>query len=482
MAGLNALAARMSKEYLATAKLDLPADIRTLTGFRPRPLQQAILDRSKRFNSIVVHRRFGKTVLAVNKIIERAINCPFPQGRYAYGGPTYDQVEDIVWTYLKDFTANIPGVKVEESKLAVTVPTRRGDRARIRLYGLDSPKQRVRGMYLDGIVLDEWAQIPPHVWTQQIRPMLSDRERMGYDDEMNPNQWADFIFTPFGQNHAYQMHRRATAWAAGQSVVLGANAAEGKEGETVSRTDWNAELWPASRTGVLSERELELAKQDADDDNEYQQEFECSFDAAIKGAILAARLSELKAAGRIRHVPYNPLLPVHTGWDLGVDDATAIWFAQIVGQERRIIDYYEASGAGLDHYADVLEKRGYRYGKHYLPHDVEVTELGSGKSRASILRAMGVRVTTVARHKVDDRIAAMRAFLPGCYIDNVKAAEGLERLASYRRDYDPRQRVYRQQPKHDWASHGADAFGTLVMGLRRAPPGADDLQAASAVM
>ena len=478
-----ARAQKIAAEFQANRPVKLPEDIRKLTGFKPRPLQQHMFDTMRRFNSWVVHRRFGKSVLAVNTLIERAIECPFQEGRYAYAGPTYDQTEDIVWTYLDEFTKEIPGRKVEKANLAVWLPTRRGGRSRIRLYGVDNPKQRIRGMYLDGVVLDEWAQIPPHVWTQQIRPMLSDDVRQGYDDHMNPNQWAIFIFTPFGRNHAYRMHKRADLWFRG----LGA-AQENDNGETTSdkmvfRTDWSAHLYPASKTGVLSAQELADIRADMDSDEAYEQEMECSFDAAVKGSIFGQQIAEAKAAGRITHVAYNPMLPVHTGWDLGHDDATAIWFCQLVGMEIRIIDYYEASGAGLDHYADVLEKRGYRYGRHYLPHDVEVVELGTNKSRKSVLRSYGVRSVTVPRHNPEDGIAAVRAILPRCWFDEPRTGEGLDRLALYRRDWDDRQQTFRQKPKHDWTSHGADAFRTLVMGLKREPPGAhDDLHSPRAVL
>lgn len=468
------LARKIADEHQSKVPQRLPADIRELTGFRPRALQQKMSETMRRFNSWVVHRRFGKSVLAVNTLIERAIECPFPEGRYAYAGPTYDQTEDIVWTYLDEFTKDIPGRKVEKANLAVWLPTRRGGRSRIRLYGVDNPKQRIRGMYLDGVVLDEWAQIPPHVWTQQIRPMLSDDVRQGYDDQMNQNQWAIFIFTPFGRNHAYRMHKRADLWYRGFGSEDVNDAGE-STGKFTFRTDWSAHLYPASVTRILSEKELADIRADMDSDESYQQEMECSFDAAVKGSIYGSALAEAKAAGRMTHVPYNPQLPVHTGWDLGFDDATAIWFVQLVGMEVRVIDYYEASGAYLDHFADVLARKDYRYGKHYLPHDVEVHDISAkGKSRLAILKDYGIRGTVVERHNPEDGIATGRAIIKRAWWDEARCGEGLDRLALYRRDYDERQQVFRQKPKHDWSSHGADAWRTLVMGMKRTPPGSND--------
>lgn len=457
-------------------RVELPDDIRELSRFIPRPLQQQMRARMKRFNSWVVHRRFGKSVLAVNTLGEKAIECPFPNGRYAYLAPTYDMARNIAWTYLKDFADTIPTAEKMESKLTIELPTRTGGRAQISLYGTDTPKQRLRGMYLDGVVFDEWAQIPPHVWTQQVRPMLSDVNRNGYDELMEENQWAIFMTTPFGRNHAYHMHARAELWAKGLGAKMGGSDidAAGGDDDLVFRDDWAAELWKASQTGVLNANELRLAKLDMNDDDAYEQEYECSWDAAVKGAIYAKQLAELRDRGRVTAVGYNPLLPVHTGWDLGFDDCTAIWFVQCVANEVRVIDYYEASGADLAHYADVLEKKGYGYGRHYLPHDVEVTELGSGKSRSSILRALGVRGVTVPRANVEDGIAAVRTLLPRCVFDASATQDGLDRVALYHREYDERQQIFRQKPKHDWTSHSADALRTLAMGLKRFAPDSND--------
>lgn len=458
-------------------RVELPDDIRELTKFIPRPLQREMRNRMKRFNSWVVHRRFGKSVLAVNTLGERAIECPFPNGRYAYLAPTYDMARNIAWQYLKDFADTIPTAEKMESKLTIELPTRLGHRAQISLYGTDTPKQRLRGMYLDGVAFDEWAQIPPHVWTQQVRPMLSDVNRSGLDDLCEDNQWAIFMTTPFGRNHAYHMHTRAERWAAGMGALMNGDAIDlDGGGDIVLRNDWAAELWKASQTGVLNPEELRLAKLDMNDDDAYEQEYQCSWDAAVKGAIFAKQLAELKDRGRFTTVPYNPLLPVHTGWDLGMDDCTAIWFVQCVANEVRVIDYYEASGAGLDHYADVLEKKGYRYGRHYWPHDVEVTELGTGKSRASVLRAFGIRGVTVPRSNVEDGIAAVRVLLPRCYFDITTTEPGVNRLALYHREFDDRQMVFRQKPKHDWTSHSADALRTLAMGIKKFAPvdGQDD--------
>lgn len=470
-------AKQLAKLRQATRELVLPDDVDAAIGYRPRPLQHQLTEQDRRFNVHVLHRRFGKTVMKVRKLIHHAVHCPFPNGRYAYLAPTYSQAEDIAWAYLEEFHTRFcaaAGIEPEKwkdkSKLACWFPTRLGSKARVRLYGVDSPKQRIRGLYLDGVVFDEFAWIPMSVWTEQVRPMLSDDVRQGIDEFGRPNQWADFIFTPAGRNHAYTLFRRAETWFRGLPVID--HVDDGEEEEVYSE-EWTAALYKASETGVIPERELRNALRDMGK-AKFEQEYECSFDAAIEGAIFADQIEDLRNRGAIGRVRYNPLMPVNTAWDLGWDDATAIWFFQDHGEEIAVIDYYEATGAGLDHYADVLADRGYRYGYHLFPHDVEVHELGTGKSRASVLRQLGVRVSTVPKHKKQDGITAARALLPMCRFDEVRCAEGLDRLSLYRREYDERRQVFRENPLHDWASHGADAFICLAVGRRRARGGAGD--------
>lgn len=446
-------------------------DVDTVIGYEPRQLQRHIEKQERRFNVEVLHRRFGKTVMKVRKLIRKACYCPFERGRYAYVAPTYSQAEDIAWAYLYEWARMIYqhlGLNerqyVERGKLAVHLPTFDGNLSRIRLYGVDSPKQRIRGLYLDGVVLDEYAWIPPSVWAEQIRPMLMDDVREGVDLEGDPNQWADFIFTPKGRNHSYTMYRRADQWYRGEPVRE-LDPETGKETESFSK-EWFACRYGASKTKIISKGELAQAHRDMGR-SKYNQEMEVSFDAASEGAVFAKEIEWVRSQGRIQPVPYNPLLPVHTGWDLGWDSATAIWFVQIQGQEPRVIDFYEATGAGLAHFADVLAERGYRYGKHFLPWDVDIHELGSGKSRSSILRELGIRPTPIdKKFSPPDREAIVQSILPMCRFDETNCAEGLDRLALYRREWNEKMQKFQVSAMDDWASHAADAFGYLCIGIR----------------
>ncbi|MGD9744308.1 MAG: hypothetical protein AB7V53_16820, partial [Dongiaceae bacterium] len=224
-------------------------------------------------------------------------------------------------------------------------------------------------------------------------------------------------------------------------------------------------LYKASETRILSRSELEDAQRSMTPE-EYAQEFECSFQAAVAGAYYASLVEAAETEGRIGKVPWDPRLPVHTAWDLGIDDATAIWFCQQNGAEVRLIDFYESSGVGLDHYARALQARPYVYGDHLLPHDAQVRELGSGRSRIETLASLGVRAKVGRALGIEDGVNAARLLLPRCWFDAAKCARGIEALRDYRREYDERLGAFRARPVHDWSSHAADAFRYLAVGLR----------------
>jgi phage terminase large subunit len=273
----------------------------------------------------------------------------------------------------------------------------------------------------------------PRVWPEVIRPALADR--LG---------WAIVMGTPNGRNEFWKIYDEATRDPA-----------------------WFAEMFKASDTGIVAPEELDAARKIMSPE-QYEQEFECSFQAAVIGSYYGKLLTDAERENRITRVPYDPAVPVHTSWDLGIGDSTAIWFIQQVGVEKRAIDYYESSGVGLDHYVKVLRDKPYIYGDTILPHDAEARELGTGKSRVETLDSMGVRnVRVLPRGSVEDRINAVRMALPTFWFDAEKCGpRGLEALRQYRREYDDRLRDFRNRPLHDWSSHGADAFGHGCEGLQ----------------
>lgn len=370
--------------------------------------------RTQRWGIAVCHRRAGKTVACVNELVRRAGACKLKNPRFAYIAPQLNQAKDIAWTYLKEYTAFIPGVKPNESELWVELP----GGARIRIYGADNP-DRLRGIYLDGAVLDEFGDMDPTVWAQVIRPALSDRKG-----------WAIFIGTPKGKNTFN------TLWINAEDDL-----------------DWFRLMLKASETGLLDAAELADARKMMSAD-EYDQEYECSFEAAVKGAYYGKEMNDAEGADRICGVPYDPRLPVHTAWDLGVADSTVIWFIQTVGRETRIIDCLKGEGVGLDWYAKRLFERDYVWGSHYLPHDVEVRELGTGKSRKEVLQGLGIKATVCPNIPIADGIQAVRMLLPTCWFDKVKCKAGIEALRMYRREYDDKRQEFKQHPLHDWCFTG----------------------------
>lgn len=399
-------------------------------GYQAREQFVPFHRRRERWAAIVAHRRAGKTVACVMDLLDAALRCNRPNPRFAYLAPYYVQSKDIAWSYVKQYGLMIPGAKANESELKLELP----NGATLKLYGADN-YDRMRGLYLDGIVLDEYADMDPNVWPKVIRPALSDRKG-----------WATFIGTPKGKNDFWRI------WAG--DLETGWPGA-------LSGGDWFALMLKASETGIVDRDELADAKRMLSAD-EYEQEFECSFEAAIKGAFYGEELKRARLEGRIARIPIDRSLGVWTAWDLGITDSTAIWFGQSFGREERIIDYYEASGVGLDHYAKVLrdkrEQHGITYTKHWLPHDVQVKSLSTGVSRRQTLGGLGIDIEIVGQHAVMDGINATRRYLDRCWFDEERCKRGLEALTQYRRDYDEKLKIFKTNALHDWSSHGADAF------------------------
>jgi phage terminase large subunit len=399
--------------------------------YKPRTLQAEMHNSLKRWNVLVMHRRFGKTVWAVNHLIRFALTCELPRPRVAFIAPTFTQAKRIAWDYVKFYAGVIPGVGFNETELRLDFP----NGARLTLLSAENP-DALRGIYLDLAVFDEFGMQNPRVWGEVVRPALSDREGA-----------AVFLGTPAGHNHFFDLLETAKQ-----------QTEEGSE-------QWYWKVVKASESGLVKDTELQAA-QDQMTPEQYEQEYECSFTAAIIGAYYAKLLTNADDDGRITQVPYDPSYPVHTAWDLGINDSTAIWFAQIFrGGAIHVIDYYENGGVGLQHYADVLNKKDYNYGDHLAPHDIEVRELGSGKSRIETAFSLGIRFKVIPRMKVADGINAARMLIPKCYFDRDKCHEGLEMLRQYRQEYDERKKTFRDHPRHDFTSHSADAFRYLASGL-----------------
>ena len=405
----------------------MAAEQRVVIPYTPRDLFKPFHSRTQRFSCEVVHRRGGKTVSRVNELIKGALTCTKDRPRFAYIAPFLKQAKAVAWDYVKHYSTPLisMGATFNESELRADFP----NGAQVRLYGADNPDS-LRGIYLDGVVLDEYGIMDPGIWTV-VRPALSDR--LG---------WADFIGTPNGHNDFYDTWQKAKA----------------------NPEEWFAAVHKASETKLIPQSELDLARRSMTQD-QYDQEFECSFEAAIQGAYYGPDMAQAERDGRIRSIPWERDIPVHTGWDLGVGDSTAIWFVQLVSNEWRLIDYIENNGVGLDYYVRELRARPYIYGQHILPHDVEVKELTSGRTRKESLESMGINVRVAPKLKVEDGINAVRRIIGRCWFNADKCNRGIEALKQYRTDWDEKGKVFKDHPKHDWTSHGADAMRYLALGL-----------------
>jgi phage terminase large subunit len=392
--------------------------------YKPRPHQYELheaLDKH-RFVVAVMHRRAGKTVAAINHLIKSAIQCEKPNPRLAYIAPTYGQAKRIAWDYLLEYTRPL-GAIANIAELRVDFWGRR-----ISLYGSDNPDS-LRGQYFDGVCLDEVGDQNPKIWNEIIRPALADR--LG---------WALFIGTPKGNNHFHDLAERAKTEA-----------------------DWSFLEFKASQTKIIPEQELKAALREMGQDK-YDQEFECSFNAAVEGSYYGSIINDLEANGRIAEFPRDDLCRSFTAWDIGMGDSTAIWVAQVSGKEVRLLDCVENHGVGLDWYVSWLRENNYQSFDHILPHDVEVRELGTGKSRKEVLQEAGLNVTVAPRLSIADGIQATRRLLPRCWF-HPDTKQGLNALRNYRKEYDEKRSVFYDKPLHDWSSHFSDAMRYLAVGL-----------------
>ncbi len=395
------------------------------TGYEPRDPQNKIhrAIRDNRFVVCVAHRRMGKTVAAINQLIHSALNNKLANPRYCYIAPTYSQAKRVVFDYLVEFTRPL-GAKVNIAELRVDFMGRR-----ISLYGSENGDS-LRGQYFDGVVLDEIGDQNPKIWNEILRPALSDRKG-----------FCLFIGTPKGNNHFKDLRDRA-------------ETAEG----------WKLLEFKASQTGLIDAQELSSAKNEMGEDK-YIQEFECSFDSPVEGSYYGKLMNEAEESNRVGIVPRDDLSKTFTAWDLGMSDSTSIWVCQTVGKEVRLVDYVENHSQSLEWYVNWLRDNNWHKATHILPHDVEVRELGTGRSRKEMLMESGLEIIIAPKLSVADGIQAVRRLLPRCWFNKETTKQGIDCLRNYRRVYDEKRNVFFDTPLHDFASHGSDAFRYLAVGL-----------------
>lgn len=411
---------------------------RLVIPYKPRDVFKPYHETQARFLLTIAHRRAGKTVARINRLIRKAVECKQLNPRFGYLAPYYVQAKDIAWVYLKHYSAPIVelGGKVNESELSITFPH---NNAVIKLYGAENA-ERMRGLYFDGISIDEAQGIAKSVLTTIIMPALADRQG-----------WLDVAGTVRGMTN-----------------LLAEIYQENKD-----NPEWFIQFLKASETGIIPQEEL-ARLQSMMSENEYQQEFECDFYAAITGAIYGKWMAAATKEGRITdNVRYDPAFPVYTAWDLGYGDATVIWFYQVGYNEILLVDYYEFSGEAIGHYCDVLKAKGYKYHVHYLPHDaLHETQASGGRSiLEQMTREHGIENVRVMPAVDDDKNGheAVRVTLPRCWFNATACHNGIEALRNYHYQWDEELKVFRRKAVHNWSSHASKAFELIARTWREQP-------------
>lgn len=401
--------------------------------YSPRKAFMPFHQRKQRWACMVCHRRAGKTVSAINDLIKGAVTDKSRNPLLGYVAPYRAQAKSIAWEYLKWYGRPIIK-KVNESDLIVTTV----NNAEVRLFGADNA-DAMRGLGFNGIFMDEYGDFKPSVWGNVIRPALSDKEG-----------WAVFAGTPKGKNQFWKV------WDDAQN-----------------NPDWFTFMLKASQSGLLPQAELADARKTLSED-QYLQEYECSFEAAILGAFYGTEMREAEEAGRIREVPYDPSLPTYTAWDIGRTDDTSVWWYQAVRGEVHLIDFYSCSGEDPESMAKLVMAKPYHYAKHWLPHDAKAkTFAAAGKTTIEQLAALmgGIGMLDIVPNlSIQDGIQAARMMLPRCWFDAVNCKDGIEALRQYEREYDEDKKAFRATHKHNWASHPADAFRMAAISWQDAQP------------
>jgi len=399
-------------------------------------LWQAMIEDKKKRAIYVWHRRAGKDLLALNVIIYQALFGAV--GTYWHIFPSYAQGAKSVWQETnsegRKYIDYIPKqliAKKNEKELKITFK----NGSIYQIVGSDNPDS-LRGAGIKGAVFSEFAEQDPRAWGT-IQPML-----------LENNGFAMFNFTPKGQNHAYELFKMAQ-----------------KMPEV-----WHSEIKTAEETGVFSQEQLEQVKSEILAEGKtldfFNQEFLCSFNNPIEGAYYSKIIDDLDKQGRIGNYPWERQLPVYTFWDLGVGDANTIWFAQFIRNEVRIIDYIEDNNKGLDSYIKEVKDKPYIYADHYAPHDIVIREYTNGKARIETALELGLRFLIAPKLSIDDGHDAVRKILPSCFFNETTTRRGLLALKNYKKEFDNKNNTFKLYPKHDWASHGADAFRYLAVSYR----------------
>jgi hypothetical protein len=414
-------------------EITLPAN-----NWHPRPYQEAFWAymQSHPVGARAIlchHRRAGKDHTAINWA---ACASQMRVGLYIHIFPYANQGRRVIWNGIdgsgKKFMDAFPGELVESrSDLEMRLKLKNG--SIYQVLGADDPDKLV-GINCVGAIFSEFSLMDPKA-LELVMPILNEN-----------GGWAIFPSTPRGENHFYELCE---------------NARKNPE-------RWFLSIETIETTGAVNPKVIQEERERGVEEALIQQEYYCSFKAPLQGSYYDKQMSRMEEEKRITAVPHDPAMPVNTAWDLGVNDSCTIWFYQMSKNGLvQVIDYYEATGEGFGHYARILDEKArkgdWTYGTHYAPHDIMQRDVGTAKTRIDTAREVGLRFQPVQKSDIDDGIEAVRQLLPRTWIDAKNCRRGINCLKGYRKEWDERLKVYRNKPRHDEYSHGADAFRTLAM-------------------
>ena len=364
---------------------------------------------------VVAHRRSGKTVLCCLWLISELLKAPGQIGVYVC--PQFSQADRIAFPILKKYLP--PGCEINEAKLRITLPTQ----SVIYMLGAENPDP-IRGMKLYRAVLDETQNMPSRAWSEVIRPALADTGEGG----------AIIIGTPLGMAGLFYRLQR----------------------DAENLPGWARFILPWDVTKAMPEAEIEALRREMRPE-EFEQEMECSFQAAVRGAYWGTEMAAAEKEGRISNVPHDPAALVQVSWDLGMADSTSLWYWQIIGREIHAVRYEEYQNTGLPEVIRQMRSHPYNWGDIIAPHDIAVRELGSGRSRIEVARDLGVAFLVAPKWRVNEGIEAFRTLIPRLWFDRERCGQGVEALKLYRADFQGTREVFTKAPLHDWTSHAADS-------------------------
>jgi len=411
-----------------------------LNRFKPREYQLAICDalENKGYKRIlfVSPRRSGKDIVAWNLMIRAALRRV---AVYFYIFPTYNQGRKVIWDSITidgmKFLDFIPPQLIESTN-SQEMKVRLKNGSIIQLVGSDNVDSLV-GSNPYGLVFSEYALQDPRAY-QFLRPIL-----------LANDGWALFVSTPRGKNHMWELYNIA------------------KESP-----DWFCYKIGLDETNHIPLEEIEKERAEGlISEDLIQQEYYCSFEMGVEGSYYLKYLDKMRVAGQIGIVPWESAFKVNVAIDIGVADSTSIIWWQNIGQTVRIIDCYEKSKEGLEHYVKIINSKPYTYGKYIAPHDIAVKEWGSGMTRIEKAKQLGIQFITAPNISVEDGIESVRSTFSKIWIDEVKCKSLLKALENYRQEYDSKRRVYKGQPLHDWSSHFSDAMRYLCISLPKTRDG-----------